>query len=132
MVVLSERENYLRNASMKGPEWIPMRVVLSGASWNEHREALANALGELLPADLRLDLHEALQALLAQCFRYRIWKIVRRSPLHRGVREAAHTVQPGLAQKFQQGLEILLGLTGKTNDEGAAQHQLRADFSPAR
>lgn len=32
---LTERENYIRNASMTGPEWIPACVVFSGASWRE-------------------------------------------------------------------------------------------------
>ena len=32
-MALSERENYLRNASFGGPEWIPIRVSLSGAVW---------------------------------------------------------------------------------------------------
>ena len=32
---LSVRENYLRNASMRGHEWIPVRVHISGASWRQ-------------------------------------------------------------------------------------------------
>lgn len=32
---LSHRENYLRNARFEGPEWIPMAVAISGASWNQ-------------------------------------------------------------------------------------------------
>lgn len=39
---LTERENYLRNATFRGPEWMPATVVISGASWNElRREAEA-------------------------------------------------------------------------------------------
>lgn len=37
---LSDRENYLRTASMTGGEWIPAHLVLSGASWNQWREEL--------------------------------------------------------------------------------------------
>ena len=37
---LSERENYLRNASMTGPEWIPAHVAVSGASWLEWRDEM--------------------------------------------------------------------------------------------
>ena len=37
---LSERENYLRNASMTGPEWIPAHVAISGASWLEWRDEM--------------------------------------------------------------------------------------------
>lgn len=32
---LSERENYLRSVTMTGPEWIPMRVAISGAVWKQ-------------------------------------------------------------------------------------------------
>lgn len=41
---LSERENYLRNASMAGPEWIPMGVSISGATWNQLREEAEDVL----------------------------------------------------------------------------------------
>jgi uroporphyrinogen decarboxylase len=34
---MNHRENYLRNARMQGPEWIPSTIVISGASWNEHK-----------------------------------------------------------------------------------------------
>jgi len=32
---LSERENYLSNATLAGAEWIPANIVISGASWRE-------------------------------------------------------------------------------------------------
>ncbi len=32
---LSDRQNFLRNASFAGPEWIPSHVHISGATWNE-------------------------------------------------------------------------------------------------
>jgi len=35
---LSERENYLRNASFQGPEYIPCHMVISRATWHELRE----------------------------------------------------------------------------------------------
>lgn len=35
-MALSDRENFLRNASMAGPEWMPTYVVISGASWNQY------------------------------------------------------------------------------------------------
>ena len=41
---LSDRENYLRNARFQGPEWIPMTVSISGASWNQLREDLEDVL----------------------------------------------------------------------------------------
>jgi len=41
---LSDRENYLRNASFQGPEWMPCTVVISGASWNQLREDLEDVL----------------------------------------------------------------------------------------
>jgi len=41
---LSERENYLRNATMTGPQWIPCTVHISGASWNQLREDLEDVL----------------------------------------------------------------------------------------
>lgn len=34
---LTERENYLRNAAFRGPQWIPSTVVVSGASWDQWR-----------------------------------------------------------------------------------------------
>ncbi len=37
---LSERENYLRNAYMTGPEWIPCSVGISDASWDQLRDEL--------------------------------------------------------------------------------------------
>ena len=41
---LSERENYLRNASMTGPEWIPCSVGISGASWDQWRGEMEDVL----------------------------------------------------------------------------------------
>lgn len=41
---LSERENYLRCATMTGPEWIPLLVHISGATWNELREEAEDVL----------------------------------------------------------------------------------------
>lgn len=32
-MALTERENFLRNAAMTGPEWMPIYPVISGASW---------------------------------------------------------------------------------------------------
>jgi len=37
---LTERENFLRNASFQGHEWIPQYVCLSGAYWAQAREGL--------------------------------------------------------------------------------------------
>ncbi|HUS46912.1 MAG TPA: uroporphyrinogen decarboxylase family protein [Phycisphaerae bacterium] len=37
---LSHRENYLRNASFKGHEWIPQSVCISGAYWHQAREGM--------------------------------------------------------------------------------------------
>jgi len=34
-VPLSHRENFLRNARREGPEWMPVTVALSGATWNQ-------------------------------------------------------------------------------------------------
>ncbi len=38
--VLTERENCLRAMRFQEPEWIPCRVLLSGAIWKRHRDAL--------------------------------------------------------------------------------------------
>ena len=35
---LSNRENYLRNVTMTGPEWMPYSVHISDASWDQFRE----------------------------------------------------------------------------------------------
>jgi len=37
---LSERENFLRNVSFQGPEWMPCHVAISAASWLQWREAM--------------------------------------------------------------------------------------------
>ena len=39
-MALTERENYLRNASFQGPEWIPCWVSISTASWLQWREEM--------------------------------------------------------------------------------------------
>ncbi len=39
-MALSERENYIRNVRMTGPEWMPCTVAISGASWNQWREEM--------------------------------------------------------------------------------------------
>jgi len=39
-MALSERENYLRNAYMTGPEWMPCSVGISDASWDQLRDEL--------------------------------------------------------------------------------------------
>lgn len=41
---LSDRENYLRNASMTGPEWMPCTISISGASWDQLRGDLEDVL----------------------------------------------------------------------------------------
>ncbi len=43
-MALSERENYLRTARMTGGEWIPMRIVISGATWDQLREDLEDVI----------------------------------------------------------------------------------------
>ena len=43
-MALSPRENFLRNATMTGPEWMPIYVVISGASWNQYGAALDDVL----------------------------------------------------------------------------------------
>ena len=41
---LSHRENYLRNATFSGPEWIPCSISCSGATWNQLRNDLEDVL----------------------------------------------------------------------------------------
>ena len=41
---LSERENYLRNVTMTGPEWMPCTVSVCDASWDQLREDLEDVL----------------------------------------------------------------------------------------
>jgi uroporphyrinogen decarboxylase len=36
--MLTERENYIRNATFQNPQWIPMQVHISNASWDQYRE----------------------------------------------------------------------------------------------
>jgi hypothetical protein len=38
--MLTHRENFLRNARFQGPEWIPMNIGISDASWDLFREDL--------------------------------------------------------------------------------------------
>jgi len=39
-MALSDRENYLRTVRFEGPEWIPIGVGISGASWAQWREQM--------------------------------------------------------------------------------------------
>ncbi len=41
---LSDRDNYLRTVSMTGGEWIPIRLVISGAEWDMWREELEDVV----------------------------------------------------------------------------------------
>ncbi len=41
---LAERENYLRTVEMTGPEWIPCRIVISGASYNQLRDDIEEVM----------------------------------------------------------------------------------------
>ncbi len=41
---LTERENYLRNVTLTGPQWMPCTVVISGASWDQLREEVEEVL----------------------------------------------------------------------------------------
>jgi len=43
-VAISERENYLRNVLMVGPEWIPCHFYISDASWDQLRKELEEVL----------------------------------------------------------------------------------------
>lgn len=43
-MALTYRENYLRNARFQGPEYIPMSLAISGASWDQLREDLEDVL----------------------------------------------------------------------------------------
>ena len=43
-MALTHRENYIRNARFQTPEWIPMHVAISGASWNQLRHELEDVL----------------------------------------------------------------------------------------
>jgi len=38
--VLSERENYIRNATFNYPQWIPVTIAVSNATWDQLREEL--------------------------------------------------------------------------------------------
>ena len=55
---------------------------------------------------------------------------IRACAFDRGVGEAPDPVQFCFVQEVQQGLELRLGLPGKTDDEGAAQGDVRAQFAP--
>lgn len=43
-MALSERENYLRTVTMTGPEWIPCRVSISGASYDQLRDDIEDVM----------------------------------------------------------------------------------------
>ncbi len=43
-MALTERENWLRTANMRGGEWIPARVVISDAAWRTYREELEDVV----------------------------------------------------------------------------------------
>ena len=43
-MALSHRENYLHTANLTGGEWIPIRVVISDATWDQLRHDLEDVL----------------------------------------------------------------------------------------
>lgn len=43
-MAISARENYLRNVTMTGPEWMPCSVDISGATWDQLRGELEEVL----------------------------------------------------------------------------------------
>jgi len=43
-MALTRRENYIRNATFSGPEWIPAYVSISGATWRQLREDLEDVI----------------------------------------------------------------------------------------
>ena len=42
--MITERENYIRNATFNYPEWIPIRVAISDATWDQLREDLESVV----------------------------------------------------------------------------------------
>ncbi|MCD4669306.1 MAG: hypothetical protein K8S14_02545 [Actinomycetia bacterium] len=42
--MITERENYIRNATFNHPEWIPMDIAISDASWDQLREDLESVV----------------------------------------------------------------------------------------
>ncbi len=43
-MALSERENYLRNVAMTGPEWMPCSVDVSDATWDQCRDEIEEVM----------------------------------------------------------------------------------------
>lgn len=43
-MAVTERENYLRNATFQRPEWMPCNISLSAATWKQLREELEDVL----------------------------------------------------------------------------------------
>ena len=86
---------------------------------------------ELFRADRLLPQHQALVARRLDPGRHRgKSQIVGRRALYRLVLEGADAVELRLIEPVEQELEILLGLAGKTDDEGRADRQLRAERAP--
>jgi len=42
--MITERENYIRNATFNYPEWIPIRIAISDATWDQLREDLESVI----------------------------------------------------------------------------------------
>ncbi len=62
---LTERDNYLRNATFGGPEWTPSTVVISGASWDQWRREMEDVVvrhptifPDLVPGSIEFERHD--------------------------------------------------------------------------
>ena len=97
---------------------------------DQHLLHAADLALQLLGTDIRLQLHETRQTLLLDFFRNGIRQGIGGGAVHRRIGEGANPVELGLVDETQQLLEIVLGLAGKADDEGASDGQVRADIAP--
>ena len=98
---------------------------------DENLLAGADMSPEAARRDRLLVLHETVPALLFDLVRHRRAEIVGGGAIDRLVAEAADPVERGFAEPIEQQREVGLGLAGKTDDEGRAQGDVRADRAPS-
>ena len=99
----------------------------SSTSTRSVRPTLAASFSPLIVAARG---HETVEPVLLDIVRHGIGQRVRGRAIDRRILEAADAIEARLAQPVKQHLEVVLGLTGKADDERADEASVRADLTP--
>ena len=68
--------------------------------------------------------------LLLNVFWHMVRQVVRFRALDGAVLETTNTIEFCFFEPVEEHLEVFFGFTGEADNEGRAQHKLRADFAP--